>query len=333
MNKENIIKSSSTSVKKASKRLKDITFDHEGAHLALCGAEQGAANNKNTALILKAKDVSQELILKAQSVQVTMELPDFLSKFFYLWEEDAKVLAYMMGYVEPPETVATEKDEATKQFQDWVESRFTSLEIMKSLHTADSLSGRMQELTEEQLHLLFDDQLKIVKSLKEFDIQKSDTSSNTEVSKKEVSASKIMNKGKHMNKEAPEMVAKSELEEIQKSFDNQQVELQKAKEEILKAQELIKAFQEEKKQAIIKAKTDTVQAVLQDEKSTTVIMKALAGLESKEDFEAVVTVLKGLKEQVEKSAMFKEIGATVTPEEDVKKNGVLEIIKAQNAKK
>ena len=38
-----------------------------------------------------------------QEIQVTMELPYFLEKFFYVWGKDAKFLAGLMGWVEPPE--------------------------------------------------------------------------------------------------------------------------------------------------------------------------------------------------------------------------------------
>ena len=65
---------------KAKRRLSDISFSHEGAHLALCSKSQGAANNWNKALIMKGHNFSPEFIQKMQQIQVTYELPDFLRK-------------------------------------------------------------------------------------------------------------------------------------------------------------------------------------------------------------------------------------------------------------
>ena len=79
---------------KAKRKLSNITFDHEGAHLALVSKQQkGPANGAGYALIMKAANRSPEFIEKVQQITVTMELPDFLSKFFCLWEEEADVLA------------------------------------------------------------------------------------------------------------------------------------------------------------------------------------------------------------------------------------------------
>ena len=94
--------------------MKNVTFDHENAHLALCSKEQGVANNADYALILKSQGASEEFIEKMQQVQITLELPDFLNRFFNIWEEDADVLATMMGYVEPAETTQMQGEEANQ---------------------------------------------------------------------------------------------------------------------------------------------------------------------------------------------------------------------------
>lgn len=306
---------------KAKRRLSEISFDHEGAHLALCSKSQGAANNWNKALIMKGHNFSPEFIQKMQEVQVTMELPDFLKRFFMLWEDgDAEFLAGLMGYVEPPEDEVMEaKDEMNK----WIEERFTSFSVIKSLHEAKNLPDALSRLTEQDYLDVLQDQFEIEKALKEFDSKKSDTSTKVE-SKVEASASK-KNKEKQMTQEA-EMVEKSALIELQKSLDDQRVALEKALADV-------KRYEDEKKEAIVKSKTDAVKAVVKDEKQAAVVVKAALALEDQADFDALVEVFKSMNALIEKSALFQEQGVSAEADEAPKKNGVLEIIKSQQAKK
>lgn len=88
---------------KAKRKLTDITFEHEGAHLALVHKAQGGAASGYKTLVMKSVDNrSPEFIEKASQVKVTLSLPDFLEKFFHVWGEDAELLATMFGY-EPSE--------------------------------------------------------------------------------------------------------------------------------------------------------------------------------------------------------------------------------------
>lgn len=296
MQKQSITKTSGS----AKKRLKDVTFDHEGAHLALCSKEQGAANNQNTALVLKADKFSPELIAKAQRVQVTMELPDFLEKFFDLWYSDAQVLARLMGY--KPE------EEEQDTYEDWIDERVKSFTLLKSLHEAESLPSALAALTEEQYSMILDDQEKIAKSIKEFEASNSvDNSTQTKVDKAvEPVGSKQVNKGKRMTKEV-EMIEKSKFETIEKA-------LQAQAEELTKAREQLQALEKEKAQSIIKQRSDSLQTILKDEKNVEVVMKAIGAM-SAEDFDAVVGVFKSQAELLEKSDLFSEKGVTVDNEE------------------
>ena len=308
---------------KAKRKLSEISFDHEGAHLALCSKSQGAANNWNKALIMKGHNYSPEFIKKMQEVQVTMQLPDFLEKFFYVWGEDAKFLAGLMGWVEPPED---ETAEARDDYNEWVEDRFTSFSVIKSLHEAKNLPDALSRLTEQDYLDVLQDQFEIEKALKKFD-EKSDTSAKTVEPKVEASASKQVkkNKEKQMTQEA-EMVEKAKFVEIQKQFEDQKVALEKALEQINK-------IEQEKKEAIVKSKTDAVKAVVKDEKQAAVVVKAALALEDQDDFDALVEVFKSMNALIEKSALFQEQGVSAEAEEAPKKNGVLEIIKSQQDKK
>ncbi len=301
---------------KAKRELSEISFDHEGAHLALCSKSQGAANNWNKALIMKGHNFSPEFVQKMQSVQVTMPLPEFLQKFFGLWYEDAEILARLMGYV--PE----EKEDW--DYDDYIEERLSAFAILKSLHEAKNLPEALSQLTEQDYLDILSDQAEIEKVLKAFDNKKSDTSTKVENTKVEASASKKKNPKKEtkMTQET-EMVEKAKFVEIQKQFEDQKIALEKAMEQLGK-------IEQEKKEAIVKSKTDAVKAVVKDEKQAAVVVKAALALDNQEDFDALVEVFKSMKDLLEKSGLFQEQGVSAEASED--KPGETKLMKALKAR-
>lgn len=299
---------------KPKRKLKNIDFSGDTSHIALVSKNQGGpANGADYRLVLKnLEGRTPEFIEKVQSISVEMLLPDFLEKFFWLMEEDAHVLAVMMGYVEPPED---ENAENTEDYNKWFEERFQSFNIIKSLHESKSLPESISHLTEQDYLDILNDQVVIEKALKEFaDGSKPDADTSTktvEKTKVEASASKPskMKKEKNMTQEVtPEMVEKSALTVLEKAMDEQKVQLQKAL-------DMVKAFEEEKKQAVIKSKTDAITALVKDEKHAVALVKAALALDTQEDFEALVGVVKALVEQVDKSDLFKEVGASASADE------------------
>ena len=128
-----------------------------------------------------------------------------------------------------------------------------------------------------------------------------------------------------MTQEA-EMVEKSALTAVEKALEDQKIALEKALAQV-------KQYEEEKKEAIVKSKTDAVKAVVKDEKQAAVVVKAALALEDQADFDALVEVFKSMNALIEKSALFQEQGVSAEAGEAPKKNGVLEIIKSQQAKK
>ena len=227
----------------------------------------------------------------------------------------------MLGYVEP-------EDEETEDYDDWyenyIEEKLSAFTIIKSLHEAKNLPEALAQLTEQDYLDVLNDQVLIEKALKEFD-EKSDTSTNVENTKVEASASRV-NKKKEKQMATPEMVEKAKFVEVQKQLEDQKVELAKALEQLNK-------IEQEKKEAIVKSKTDAVKAVVKDEKQAAVVVKAALALEDQADFDALVEVFKSMNAVIEKSALFVEQGVSAEAEEAPKKNGVLEIIKSQQAKK
>jgi len=316
---------------KAKRKLKNITFDSDNAHIALVSKDAGGpANGADYALVLKNLDAEKdkEFIEKVQAVTVTMELPDFLQRYFYLMENEAEMLAVMMGYVEPAED---EGAEAVEEIDDWFKERFTSYEIMKSLNASDNVTAALAKLKPQDYLSLVQDQQVIEKAITELakgSYSKADTSAtNVENTKVEASASnKKKKKETNMTQANVEMVEKSAFVDLEKSLDATRTELQKA-------QAQIKEFQEAAKQAIVKSKTDAIKAIVKDEKQAEVITKAALALESDEDFNALVEVVKALQVAVESSDLFVEKGASgAATETKQEESGLTKLIKQKYSK-
>jgi len=310
---------------KAKRKLKEISFDGESAHIALVSKEQGGpANGADYSLILKnTEGRSQEFIEKASKIQVTMDIVEFIERFFSVWGSDALVLASLMGYEKE------ESEDDDWDYDEWIQEKVNSFQILKGLNEADNKVSALSKLTEEDYLSVLTDQAVIEKALTELakgSVPKVDTSTKVENTKVEASASRKKNKEKNMTQATPEMVEKSALTAIEKQMQETQVELQKAK-------ELVKQYEDEKKQAIVKSKTDAVTAVVKDEKQAAVITKAALALESDEDFTAFVEVVKALQAQVEASDAFKEIGASGSAEEKKQESSLTQAIKAKYAAK
>jgi hypothetical protein len=316
--------------RKAKRKLSDISFEKEGAHVALVSKDQGGpANNHDYALVLKANKFSEEFVQKMQQIRVTMELPDFLRKFFGMYYEDSKILAAMLGYVEPTQ-------EETSSYEDYIQSQLQAFEVLKAANEAESIASVLSELDEtEYLAMLKDQELleKAFKSVKKAtesaptaSAEGTDTSPACEVIKEEVSASvnkEELEKSKMDEDVKIETVEKAQFELVQKALDEQKVELQKAL-------EVIAQFEAEKKEAINKAKTEQVKAIVKDESKVEAIAKAALSLESEEDFTAFLTAMTALTAAVETSEMFVEKGASTQEEEPkIQESAVAKVLKAK----
>lgn len=335
-----------TTQRKPKRKLSNIDFSKEGAHIALVSKDQGGpANGADYALVMKGSNFSEEFIEKVQQVKVTLELPDFLNKFFHLYGTDCDILARMMGYV--PEE---KEDDSEESYEDWrenyIQSQLESYELMKAVHTAENIAEVLSKLSEDEYMSLIKDQEKLEKALVEIDkakeqaeapkakakrsAKKADTSVASEVNNEGVSTSndkQELEKSMKPEQVSVEMVEKSVLVEIQKAFDAQAVELQKAL-------GLVKDFEAKEKAAVEKARFELVKAAVKDDAKAEVIFKGLKLIESDEDFKGAVEALGAMQVAVEKSALFSEQGATVDQDESkkVQESAVAKVIKAQQAK-
>lgn len=332
---------------KAKRKLSELTFEHENAHVALVSKEQGhGANGHHYALVMKSSGFSQESVQKMQQIQVTMDLPDFLRKFFSLYYDDAEVLARLMGYV--PEEV---EDDDSYGSEAYYAERLESFTIMKSLNEAEDKLKALSLLNETEYLALLNDQVKVEKAFAALDANKSDTaatvvesdnSTNASVEKSvEPSGSKVTKskkenmtlKTKQGAEPTVEMVEKSALDSIQKALNDKDVELQKALADVA-------AFKEAQQEQIIKSKTAQITAVVTDANLQAVIVKAALALELEDDFTAFVgalssmqKTLKDTKDFVEKSTLFEEVGAS-TSTDALQESPVARILKSRltNAK-
>ena len=321
---------------KAKRKLTDITFEHEGAHLALVHKAQGGAASGYKTLVMKSVDNrSPEFIEKASQVKVTLSLPDFLEKFFHVWGEDAELLATLFGY-EPSEDESEEY--STQSFwswyrekamehgavdswgdpitrptsqdrKEWVEDQLQGIEILKSATLAKGSADFINSLTEDQYLNLLKDQQFIEKSFKLQEVKKdldgeSGGKPTKGVNPKQTKASKADTQEKEMTQET--------IEKAQ--YDAKEVELQKALADIQKAKEEIELFKAKEKEAVEKAREAEVVAAVVDVDASAKLFKAVKDLDA-EAFKDVVDVVKALTAKVDESEMFKEKGS---PEEGVK---------------
>ena len=91
---------------KAKYLLEDITFDHEGAHLAYT-LGSGAASGKNKAFLFKGEDLAEDNLdeesiefLKAKKGDVRLDLTfqEFIEKFLHMYGQESRMLCKLMGY-------------------------------------------------------------------------------------------------------------------------------------------------------------------------------------------------------------------------------------------
>lgn len=324
---------------KAKRKLTDITFEHEGAHLALVHKAQGGAASGYKTLVMKSVDNrSPEFIEKASQVKVTLSLPDFLEKFFHVWGEDAELLATLFGY-EPSEDESEEY--STQSFwswyrekamehgavdswgdpltrptsqdrKDWIEDQLQGIEILKSATLSKGSADFISSLSEEQYLGLLKDQQFIEKSFKLQEVKKdldgeSGGKPTKGVNPKQTKASKADTQENEMTNVTQETIEKAQ-------YDAKEVELQKALADIQKAKEEIELFKAKEKEAVDKAREAEVVAAVVDVDASAKLFKAVKDLDA-EAFKDVVDVVKALTAKVDESEMFKEKGS---PEEGVK---------------
>jgi len=292
---------------KAKRQLKNFDFEQEGAHVALVGKHQGGPANGYTTLVTKGtKGIPITFVEKADMVRVTMTIQDFLRKFFYMYYEDAEILAQILGY-----ETSTDGDSGIESYDDYIQSQVDSVEIMKNLFKADDVTKALSEVTEEQFEKLLEDQVLVEKAM----------SSKEAVSKQTVE--KIKEDVPNMSEE--KTVQKAELEAlIEKALSPLKVEL-------TKANETIETYKAKELELTAATRLATLKATVKDEEKATSLAKSFANL-TDEAFASTVETLKAIAVAGEAGEMFTEKGVDTELEEPAAKNYTREALEKQFAK-
>lgn len=301
---------------KAKRRLSDISFTHEGAHVALVSKGQGGAANGYTTLVTKATDkIEKDFIDKASKVTVEMQFPEFLRKFFGMYWDDAEVLSVAMGYGR------TEYEDV--EVKDWIDQKVESINILKSVYRAPDLEKALADLTPEQSVAILKDQEMLEKALENLPEQ-------TKIKHEDTPLETIL-KSAHIEALADAVAVEkaasaAAVVEIQKALDAQALVL-KAAQDQLAVYEAVAATAkvEARKAAVVDARVpaDKVESVL----------KSLEAL-SDEAFTSTVETMKALASVVDNSDMMQEAGVAGAGAESQKEvDRTTEILKARYGSK
>ena len=347
--------------KKTKRVLKDIDFSADDAHIALCHRSQGVANQSDFVVALKAKQFSEESIQKLQTVRVELSLPDFIKAFWKIEEEDdAKALAYLMGW---REDLAQEAMEPEMEFQDWVASNMESFEIVKQLKEAkeQDYPELLSKLDEWQYVTLLEEQEKFEKAFKQIKLQK-ESASEQGVDAITSTVQHEVNKGKGVNpvvkrkakketlmakedqdkvqevekaeagftvvEKQVEMIEKSEFQAVLKQMEDIKKQAEEAKVELQKAKELVIKFEQEKQEQISKQRLADIEAAVKNKEHAAVLHKALKEIQA-EEFSEVVKALAAISLQTEQNDLFVEKSAQVEEKGIDTESAVARLIKAK----
>lgn len=322
----------------AKRKLSSIDFQTEGSHIALVSKNQGGgANGHNYALIMKS-NFSPEFIQKASMITVTLEITEFLQKFFYVYGSDAEILARTLGFTTAMQDDIAEneaegndttdsaegpdyEDAYETEYEKYIQSKVQSFQVMKSLFEADSFEVALSTVQEDDYLKVLQDQSTLEKVLDTVQKSKAKTKKKAKPSTtRDYSADSSF---AVVSKSKEDIKMKEELE---KSLSEQKVLLEKALEQI-------EVFKAKEKEAIQKARFAELTSVVKNEDQAKVLFKALNLIEDGAEYTAAVQVLKQVTEVAAKSELFKEAGVNV--EEDtpvVKESAVAKAVKAQISK-
>jgi hypothetical protein len=319
---------SETKARKPKRVLRDIDFSKSESHIALVSKEQGGpANGANYALVIKADKFSPEFVAKASKVRITMDITDFLSRFYGVYYNDAEVLARALGF-------DTEKEKIDYQEEDWyekyIDSKVEAIEVMKSIKAAESIEKGLSALNEDDYYKLILTQEKLENIIKGLASDSEANKGSTEIKlvenkQVEPSGSEVRKSENENMTVKTEMVEKSQLDTLQKSFDDMKVALEKALGDV-------EVYKAKEREAISKARFAKVLEAVKDEDKAKALFKGLSLVESDEEFDAAVDALAAVTASVEKSDLFKEKGAQGDSGNKVEESAVAKAIKANQAK-
>ena len=310
-----------TTQQKAKRKLTNFDFSEEGSHLALVHKDQGGGANGYKTLVTKATaKYSPEFIQKAQRIKVEMELPEFLMRFYDMWwEEDAKELAKLFGWVDYSEMIdgleetlegETKVEVLETTPTDYVRGKLQNADRVAELSNTQDLASALAALTEVQYLMLLEDQQEVEKALRGGQKPKVESKKKTPTPVNKKADKAVHKKENDMSGDNTAMIEKAQYDAIQKALDEQ-------KEQLEKATKALAEFEAKEKEAIAKARKADILAAVEAEDAAEKLFKAVGEL-APEAFNDVVEVLKGLNVKVEKSLLFTEQGSKAEGEKVAK---------------
>lgn len=295
---------------KSKKRQREITFEHEGAHVALCHKDNPAANlyttllTKSTgditdtqvaeqiALIEKAKYSSQvkaaiESAIREKYDDDWLYVEDYNDTVVIFWKDDS---LYSVAYTVDQDENYILAETANEVKREYIYSPTGKVEI----------SGDAEKKLEEGVYVL------VAKAL-----------STPETIGRAEQALATYNKKKEKMQE-----------EIQKAVEAKDAEIAKLQAEMASLQEIVKAAEAEKKANMLKSREGQVAALLKE--GAVELVKSTETLND-EAFAQIVKALGVQKAAIEESDLMNEISnPDAAPAQGI--NKTQEIIKARYAK-
>lgn len=317
---------------KTKRRLTDIRFDHEGAHVAVVHRDQGGPANGMPVLTIKAvNDVPEEIVEKAAKVSVTMDFEEFLVKWFNMYYEDAEVLANLLGMEkeEQPSDMYDYQGEHRK----WLEEKVSAIQIMKSVYASQDVKKAFNELSYKESLAVIEAQSMLEKAMSSVEEGKNvpvTKGQEMPTTKEENLMEDVIQKALHV-----ELVEKAVQEAVLKAAEEKA-----AVEEILKAAQAelegvkadVAVFKAKEAEAVVKGRKEALKAVLAEDQVED-MFKATEALDATA-FEVVVKSLAAKAKALEESDLFKEAGVSGEGENDpAVKDGTAAILKAKYQRK
>jgi len=110
-------------------------------------------NGSHVAIVDKACNLQEVLTMKAQEdeVQVTLSMKNFLKKFFDLWEEDAAILAGILGYSSEAWQDGKKEDGTYMSDEEFINSKIESVRLLKGANVTDTVPASVALKVEELL--------------------------------------------------------------------------------------------------------------------------------------------------------------------------------------
>lgn len=301
--------------KKKKRRLRDITFEKSGNHIALVGPCVGGPANNVETVLWKSKatdDISEE------------EVKQLLEKASEKSEvEKAKWNSEIRETLN--ELVREKYKESSKDGWLYLEDfNATTLVVNRD----NGLFTVSYSLSDDGEYVIGDDEQEV--EIKRIYIEKG-VAHLTEEAKEALDEGVYSLLSKALdNPETNERVVKHVSESLEKAKIKMQEEIQKAvdaakaeaaaqlaavQEELTKAKEIIAQVEAEKKAAVLKARQEAVAAF--DKDGAEALVKATEAL-ADEAFEVILKSLKAKQEQLEQSDLFKQTGTqgAEAPEEE-----------------